>query len=124
LNDEQNAEETAETEVAEDGTEVYYDNYNEYTYYNDISRIVYSNAVVYNIGQYYIEAFNLETAEKLGEVQVLDSNRIFERDTAFNNVPVYNGAVVPEEPADDSGLSETTDTDTTTVKTSEAVTNG
>jgi uncharacterized secreted protein with C-terminal beta-propeller domain len=106
---EKNEEETTEPvdeeeteEIAEDEYYDYYDNH--YEYYNDIRRIVYANNVVYNIGEYYIEAFNLETAEKTGEVKIADSQKFFTRDTAYTE-PVYNGAYVPEGETD---LAETT----------------
>ncbi len=74
--------------------EYYYDN--ERVYYNDIQRIVYSDSVLYNVGELYIEAFDFESAEKTGEVQILDSQKLYERDSAYYFGPVYNGAYVPE----------------------------
>jgi hypothetical protein len=80
-----------------------------YTYYNDIDRIVYANSVVYNIGELYIEAFDLNTGEKLGDVQITDSKRLFDRDMTDIPKVVYNGATVPEEPtSNDTVLEETT----------------
>lgn len=79
-----------------------------FTYYNDIQRIVYADSVVYNIGKLYIEAFNFESGDKVGEIQLLDSRKLYDRDTAHAEYPgyVYNGAVVKDTPTDD--LAETT----------------
>jgi hypothetical protein len=66
------------------------------TYYNQIQRIVYADSVVYNIGELYIEAFDLESAEKTGEVQIVDSQKFYDRDTSYYYEPVYNGADVPD----------------------------
>ncbi|MCR4563264.1 MAG: beta-propeller domain-containing protein [Clostridiales bacterium] len=128
--DEKEEETTTEAEEEVDYDEyeeTYYENdyYNtHYTYYNDIRRIVYANSVVYNIGDYYIEAFDLESAERLGEVQVTDSKKFFDRDMVYYYSPVYeyNGAEIPTESevTDTTEEVETSLAETTTV----AVTNG
>lgn len=96
------------------------------TYYNEIQRIVYADSVVYNIGELYIEAFDLETGEKLDEAQILDSQKLFDRDTSYYYEPVYNGAEVPVEDGSivDDAVSSDGETDTVLAETTTvAVTN-
>ena len=84
-------------EVYAEGEEVDYSYEPNYlTYYNEIRRIVYADSVVYNIGELYIESFDLESAEKTGEVQIMDSQKLYDRDTSYYYEPVYNGAEVTD----------------------------
>lgn len=89
--------------------------YDIFEYYNFIGRTVYSNSVIYNIGSFYVEAYDLESGEKIGEVKTVDSHKFLERDLMYyDDYPVVTNSGVAADGVSEAGVP---------AETTEAVTN-